>query len=63
MEEGNGDTWYCYYAVMQLNWKPRDFAFLPDKERALMYAFIDEKIKNEKKQAGKIKSSSRRGRR
>ena len=59
MEEGDGDTWYCYYAVMKLRWKPSEFAFLPPKERALMYAFIDERVKEEEKQNKKL--NSRRG--
>lgn len=59
MSEGDGDTWYCYYAVMKLRWKPSEFAFLPPKERALMYAFIEERIKEEEKQANKLKSRGR----
>lgn len=59
MEEGDGDTWYCYYAVMKLRWKPSEFAFLPPKERALMYTFIDERVKEEEKQNKKL--NSRRG--
>ena len=54
MEEKDGDTWYCYYAVMKLHWKPHDFAFLSPKERALMYVFIDEKLKQEEKQRKKL---------
>ena len=56
MEERDGDTWYCYYAVTKLHWKPSEFAFLPPRERALMYAFIEEKIRSEDKQAKKLKS-------
>ena len=55
MEEGDADTWYCYYAVMKLKWKPSEFAFLPPRERALMYAFIDHRIKEEEKQVRKLK--------
>lgn len=58
MEEKDGDTWYCFYAVMKLNWKPSEFAFLSPKERALMYAFIDEKLIQEEKQQKKLKSKS-----
>lgn len=65
MAEEDGDTWYCFYAVMKLKWKPNEFAFLPPRERALMYAFIDEKIKQEEKQRkslqNKNRKSSRRG--
>lgn len=70
MAEEDGDTWYCYYAVMKLHWRPSEFAFLPLKERLLMYAFIDERIKQEEKEHRKLKSKSgstskptRRGRR
>ena len=45
MAEKDGDTWYCFYAVMKLHWKPSEFAFLPPQDRALMYAFIDEKLR------------------
>ena len=63
MKEGDGDTWYCFYAVMKLKWKPSEFAFLPRKQRAMMYAFIDEKVKSEKKAIKKSKNKTRRGRR
>lgn len=56
MAEKDGDTWYCFYAVMKLHWKPYEFAFLPPKERALMYAFIDERLREEEKQQKKLKS-------
>lgn len=60
MKEKDGDTWYCYYAVMKLHWKPSEFAFLSPQERALMYVFIDEKLRAEEQQHKKLKSSSRR---
>lgn len=65
MKEKDGDTWYCFYAVMKLHWKPSEFAFLSPQERALMYVFIDERLKEEEKQRKKLKSrqSSGRGRR
>lgn len=58
MAEKDGDTWYCFYAVMKLHWKPYEFAFLSPQERALMYVFIDEKIKQEEKQSKKLKSKA-----
>lgn len=63
MAEKDGDTWYCFYAVMKLHWKPYEFAFLPPQERALMYAFIDERLREEEKQQKKLKSkgAKRRG--
>lgn len=63
MAEKDGDTWYCFYAVMKLHWKPSEFAFLPPQDRAIMYAFIDEKLSEEEKQQKKLKAKSakRRG--
>lgn len=61
MAEKDGDTWYCFYAVMKLHWKPYEFAFLSPQERALMYVFIDEKLREEEKQHKKL--NSRVGRR
>lgn len=60
MEGKDGDTWYCYYAVMKLHWKPYEFAFLSPKERALMYVFIDERLREEEKQQKKLKSKASR---
>ena len=60
MAEKDGDTWYCFYAVMKLHWKPSEFAFLPPQDRALMYAFIDEKLREEEKQQTKLKSQASR---
>ena len=57
MAENDGDTWYCFYAVMKLRWKPSEFAFLSPQERALMYAFIEERVAQEKKENKKIKSA------
>lgn len=56
MEEKDGDTWYCFYAVMKLHWKPYEFAFLSPKERALMYVFIDTRLKEEEKQQKKLRN-------
>lgn len=63
MAEKDGDTWYCFYAVMKLHWKPYEFAFLSPQERALMYVFIDEKLHEEEKQRKKLQSKTgmRRG--
>ena len=60
MAEKDGDTWYCFYAVMKLHWKPSEFAFLPPQDRALMYAFIDEKLREEEKQQKKLKAQASR---
>lgn len=58
MEEKDGDTWYCFYAVMKLHWRPYEFAFLSPQERALMYVFIDTKLQEEKKQQRKLNNKS-----
>lgn len=60
MKEKDGDTWYCFYAVMKLHWRPYEFAFLSPQERALMYVFIDEKLREEEKQRKKLNSKSGR---
>lgn len=60
MAEKDGDTWYCFYAVMKLHWKPYEFAFLSPRERALMYVFIDEKLREEEKQRKKLNSKTGR---
>lgn len=62
MAEGDGDTWYCYYAVMKLHWKPSDYAFLPPKEKALLIAFIEERIKQEEREHREIKAKASRKR-
>ena len=61
MEDKDGDTWYCFYAVMKLHWKPYEFAFLSPKERALMYVFIDTRLKEEEKQQKKLRNKGRSG--
>ena len=63
MSEKDGDTWYCFYAVMKLHWKPYEFAFLSPQERALMYVFIDEKLREEEKQRKKLnRKGAKKGR-
>lgn len=62
MAEGDGDTWYCYYAVMKLHWKPSDYAFLPPREKALLIAFIEERIKQEERERKEIKAKASRKR-
>lgn len=60
MAEKDGDTWYCFYAVMKMNWKPSEFAFLSPQERALMYVFIDEKVHQEEQQRKKLRNKGRK---
>ena len=51
MSEGDGETWYAYYTLHKFHWSPSYFANLPQSEKALVIAMIDEKIKEEKKPA------------
>lgn len=44
------------YAVLNMGYKPSDFANLNIKEKAFIMACIDIKIEEEKKQMAKIKA-------
>lgn len=55
MAEGDGETWYAYYTLHKFHWTPSQFANLPHKEKALVIAMIDEKIKEDKKASPKGK--------
>ena len=58
MKEGDGDTWFCYYCVMKLHWKPEDYLSLSFREKILMKVFIEERIKAEEASRNKLKNSS-----
>lgn len=60
MKEGDGETWYAYYALNKFHWEPSKFVNLPFKEKALVIAMIDERIEEEKKQNNRAKASGRR---
>ena len=60
--EGDGETWYAYYALNKFHWEPSRFANLPIKEKALVIAMIDERISQEKKDAAKVKRKGGRRR-
>ncbi len=49
MKEGDAETWYSYYCVMKLRWKPDEFVSLPQTQKAMMIAFIDDWLTQEKK--------------
>lgn len=49
-----------FYCVHKLRWKPRDFINMDAREKGLMIALIDERIKQEEKEAAKIKRHRRR---
>lgn len=58
MKEGDGETWFCYYCVMKLHWKPEDYLSLSFKEKILMKVFIEERIRAEEASRNKLKNSS-----
>lgn len=60
MAEGDGETMYAYFAFHKIHMRPSEFANLPQREKALIIAFIDEYEKQKKKENSKIKSASRR---
>lgn len=51
---------YAYYCFNKLHWKPHEYDSLPFKEKALVIAFINERVRQEKRQ--NIKTSRMRGR-
>ncbi len=53
MDEGDGETMYSYYCLHRFHWPPSRFLGLDIREKAAVIAMIDERIKNEKKQAGR----------
>lgn len=53
MKEGDGETMYAYYALHTFNRFPHELLALPRTERAAVYAFIDERVKEEKKRQKK----------
>jgi hypothetical protein len=46
----------------KFHWEPSRFATLPFKEKAMVIAMIDERLKQEKKEAAKIKRKGGRRR-
>ncbi|MCF6464206.1 hypothetical protein C3E89_12690 [Clostridium sp. Cult1] len=61
MEEGDSDANYAYYALHKLKIRPgvlmgkSPLEPIDKYERAAIYAFIDTRVENEKKEADKIK--------
>lgn len=45
MEEGDGESIYAMYALHHFYWRPRDFLLLPRREKAIVIAMIDEKLR------------------
>lgn len=58
MKEGDGETWFCYYCVMKLHWKPYDYLSLSYREKILMKVFIEERLRAEESSRNKLKNSS-----
>lgn len=58
MKEGDGETWFCYYCVMKLHWKPQDYLSLSYKEKILMKIFIEERLKSDEASRNKLKQST-----
>ncbi|MGL4875180.1 MAG: hypothetical protein ACRC30_11090 [Clostridium sp.] len=46
---------YAYYCLHKFNWEPSKFATLSRREKALVIAMIDERVKEEKKESSKMK--------
>lgn len=55
MEEGDGDAHYAYYALHKLRILPHELMALSRRERASIYAFIDIRIQQEKKEASRMR--------
>lgn len=55
MDADDGEANYAYYCLHKFHWKPSEFVSLPQREKAFIIASINERIKNEKKQAKSIK--------
>lgn len=49
-----------FYCVHKLRWKPRDFINMDAREKGLMIALIDERIKQEEKAEQAAKRQRRR---
>ena len=46
---------FCYYTVVKFHWKPHEYAFLPEKERVMVMAFIQEQVKAEEENRRRLK--------
>lgn len=40
---------YTMYTVLKLHWKPSEYVSLPHREQLVVKAFINERLKEEKK--------------
>lgn len=55
MKEGDADTYYAYYCFHKQKMLPSVYIALPLHEKALVMAFIDEHLRNEKLAAQRSK--------
>lgn len=51
---------YAYYCLHRFRWRPREFVEMPMREKALVIAMIDERIKQERRQEAELKRKRRR---
>ncbi|MEB3365042.1 hypothetical protein SDC49_20305 [Lactobacillus sp. R2/2] len=47
--ESNRDFNYCYYCINEYHWTPKQYASLSLKEKALVQATVDIRVKAEEK--------------
>jgi hypothetical protein len=55
MKEGDADANFAYYALHKLRILPQDLMKMSVAERGVIYAMIEERVKNEKQEANKMK--------
>ena len=48
---------YAFYCLHKFHWNPAFFVNLPLKEKIVVKVFVDERIKEEKKQQSQMKKS------
>ena len=48
IKKGDAELNYAYFALFKLNIKPKDFANMDIREKALIIAFIDKFLEEEK---------------
>lgn len=59
MEEGDYDAMYAYAALNRYHMMPWEYAALPDTHKIMLNAMLDEKAKQKKKEAEKLKNHGR----
>ena len=59
MKSGDGMTNIAYYCFHKIKLLPHEFDELPLREKAMIIAFIQERIESEKKEMSKAKKTRR----